>query len=199
MGKKSERMKQKQGPRPTAVAAASASAPASATATANPRGNSSSNSNDIPLPSKSLKRKKGAKPAKNRSGNSADDISNLYDPHRTQFPVLSYDEDCDVYFVNIENMKNKQRGVADGEEMGWNPADVILEQGAFVECIGLEKARHLNGKRAWLEDYDEGCERHCVWFEDTHIKKSILATPGNLRLLFFGKEHESSAREDNEE
>mmetsp|Transcript_34559 Transcript_34559/g.72818 ORF Transcript_34559/g.72818 Transcript_34559/m.72818 type:complete len:199 (-) Transcript_34559:210-806(-) len=186
MGQKTKRTKQKQAPRPTAVVAASASAPASATVTANQRGNSdsNSNSNNNPLPSKLLKGKKGAKSAKNRSGNPANVISNLYDPHGTQFPVLSYDEDYEVYFVNTENMKNKQRGIADGEDMGWKPADVILEQGAFVECVGLGKARHLDWKRAWVEDYDEGCERHCVKFEDAHVNFDLGGT-GQFATDFF--------------
>ena len=49
--------------------------------------------------------------------------------------------------------------------MGWDPSDNVLKRGTLVKCVHLVKASHLNGKMAWIEDYDEESGR-IVQFED---------------------------------
>lgn len=121
-----------------------------------------------------------------------------YDPQRTPCPVLRYEEDCDIYIVDVAGLPHKIPGVNDGDEMGWDPADAILKAGAFVECVDLVRASHLNGMRAWVEDYDEKTERHLVRFEDEGTKP-CLVRPGNLRLLFFGGEYKPTESDEDME
>mmetsp|Transcript_3832 Transcript_3832/g.8451 ORF Transcript_3832/g.8451 Transcript_3832/m.8451 type:complete len:607 (-) Transcript_3832:185-2005(-) len=121
--------------------------------------------------------------------------ANKYDNGRTFCPVDSYDEECDIYFVNTKGLTGTLiDGEEIGEEMGWDPADVILKRGALVKCVDLVKASHLNGKRGWIMDYDEKCERHTVQFEDEDAK-SCLVKPGNIRLLFWeGEEYQAGLK-----
>ena len=118
-------------------------------------------------------------------------VANEMDPYRRYCPVKKYEDDCDIYIVDTEMLNGKIDGIDIGNEMGWAPSEVILHRGALIECVDLVKASHLNGKRGWIYDYDDATERHVVHFEDEDTKE-CLVKPGNLRLLFFGEEYETS-------
>lgn len=118
-------------------------------------------------------------------------VANKWDSKKRYCPVKSYEEDCDIYVVDTKGLNGaKIDGTVIGENMGWDPAEVILNRGALVKCVDLLKASHLNGKRAWVMEYDEATKRHEVEFEDDI--KSCLVKPGNLRLLFFEDEYEQA-------
>mmetsp|Transcript_25199 Transcript_25199/g.54291 ORF Transcript_25199/g.54291 Transcript_25199/m.54291 type:complete len:621 (-) Transcript_25199:131-1993(-) len=114
------------------------------------------------------------------------------DSRRAYHPVDRYEEDVDVYIMNIENWYGKQHD--HGSTIAWDPSDIILKRGALIQCVDLEKASHLNDKRGWVADYDDDSGRHLVKFEDEKIKP-CLVKPDNLRLIFFGKEYEPTSEE----
>jgi len=105
-----------------------------------------------------------------------DDVSKGY------FPALRYEEDCDIYIMNVEGNED-----ITGNELACSPSELILQTGAFVECVDLNGAAHLNGKRGWVGSFDVKTGRHKINFEDKDIK-SCLVKPDNLRLLFFDEE-----------
>ena len=114
------------------------------------------------------------------------------DPDQNYYAIDSYEEDVDVYIVNIEDWKGTEH--EHGPSIAWGPADVILKHGGLISCVNLEKAAHLNGKRGWVAEYDDKTRRHLVKFEDEKIKP-CLVKGDNLRVIFFGKESESVREE----
>lgn len=92
--------------------------------------------------------------------------------------VLRYNAANDSYIFETGNVQR--------------PADIILQNGALVECVNL-KAEHLNGKRCWVVEYDEKSTRHMVKFEDQSLKPCLIK-PANLRLLWFEEKYEKRIR-----
>ena len=62
-----------------------------------------------------------------------------------------------------------------GEQMGWDPSEVIRKHGAFVKCNDLARSQQLNGK---MVQYSKESWRHVVLFEKDDVTV-CLVNPGN--------------------
>jgi hypothetical protein len=62
-------------------------------------------------------------------------------------------------------------------------SDIIYTIGVPVNCHGLVKASHLNGKEGEVRSFDEEKQRHEILFEDESLKP-CLVKPTNIKISF---------------